>query len=232
VYFNAVIPALIQALKGYRHEEKIHNPIVEKASVPKDSPITQAWFWNHMTHYFASKDIILAETGTSMFGMLDTMIPDDATVITQPLWGSIGYSVGAVLGAALANPKRRTILFVGDGSFQLTAQEMSTVMRHKLTPIVFLLNNDGYTVERLIHGPNMPYNDIQPWHYEHLPAVFGEGAFTAQVKTEEELVEALKQTDKHRDQLCFIEVMMGKMDSPESLILLSKDCAAKNKGQT
>jgi pyruvate decarboxylase len=55
------------------------------------------------------------------------------------LWGSIGFAFGACVGASLAakeSGNRRTILFTGEGSFQLTVQEISTIIRHKLTPIV------------------------------------------------------------------------------------------------
>ena len=47
--------------------------------------------------------------------------PKGVTFLTQILWGSIGYSVGAALGAALAakDEKRRVFVIVGDGSFQV-----------------------------------------------------------------------------------------------------------------
>lgn len=87
-------------------------------------------------------------SGTSSFGIFETRFPKDVTAISQVLWGSIGYSVGALQGAALAckenSPDRRVILFVGDGSLQLTVQEISTMIRHGLKPIIFVLNNGGY----------------------------------------------------------------------------------------
>ena len=93
--------------------------------------------------------------------------------IGQPLWGSIGYTLPATLGSQLANPNRRNILLIGDGSFQLTVQELSTMIRQDIKPVIFLINNDGYTVERLIHGMEEPYNDINMWDYKALPKVFG-----------------------------------------------------------
>lgn len=228
VYFNAVVPALIKALDGYRHKE-ISYPPSKPHYKPSEHPITQKQFWNNMANYFKTGDIILAETGTSMFGLLDTAIPDDATVIAQSLWGSIGYSVGALMGAAMADRQRRSILFVGDGSFQLSAQEISTMMRHQLNPIIFLLNNSGYTIERVIHGPNMIYNDVQVWNYAELPKIFGNNVFTAKVTMENELATVLLQIEGHRNQLCFIEVMMDEEDCPESLRLLGKAFEATNK---
>ena len=73
---------------------------------------------------------------------------------------------GSTLGAALAARDMqlgRTILFIGDGSLQLTVQELSTMMRLRLKPIIFVLNNSGYTIERWLHGKVRKYNDIVNW---------------------------------------------------------------------
>jgi TPP-dependent 2-oxoacid decarboxylase len=229
VYFNAVIPALIKALSGYKHTETI-TPLVLPDYKPSSGLVTQQRFWDRMAHYVEAGDMILAETGTSMFGLLSTPILKPATIITQPLWASIGYTVGAALGAALADRTRRAILFVGDGSFQLTAQEVSTMVRHKLTPIIFLLNNDGYTIERVIHGRTQAYNDVHAWDYAAFSQVFGGDVLTRVVETEVELEKALLETTSHQDKLCFIELKLTRDDCPENLRKLGEACDAKNKG--
>jgi pyruvate decarboxylase len=119
------------------------SPVVAN-SVPKQADdsqtITQAYFWPRIGEFMIEKDVIITETGTSNFGIWDTQFPAGVTALSQVLWGSIGWSVGAAQGAALAAKDlgngRRTILFVGDGSFQLTAQEVSTMIRHHLSPIM------------------------------------------------------------------------------------------------
>ena len=74
--------------------------------------------------------------------------------------GAIGYRLPATLGTEIVAPHRRNVLLIGDGSLQLTVQSLSTMIRQQLKPIIFVVNNDGYTVERLIHGMKEPYNDI------------------------------------------------------------------------
>ncbi|MUG97793.1 alpha-keto acid decarboxylase family protein [Scytonema sp. UIC 10036] len=180
--------------------------------------ITQQRFWYRFAQFLKESDIVVAETGTCLFGGASIPLPKGTSFVGQLLWGSIGYSVGSVLGCALAAPQRRAILLVGDGSFQMTAQELSTILRYNLKPIVFLINNDGYTIERDIHGEKMPYNDIQPWKYHKLHEVFGNNGWGVKVCTESELESALQQAEQSRDKLAFIEVVMDKMDSPEVLL--------------
>jgi len=112
----------------------------------------------------------------------------------------------------MAAPDRQVVLFVGDGSFQVTGQDLSTMIRNHLKPVIFLINNDGYTIERVIS--DRPYNDIQPWKYHKLVEVFG-GGLGLDVRTEGELEEALAKADA-ADDLIFIEIHTGRLDCPES----------------
>ncbi|GAA6619989.1 alpha-keto acid decarboxylase family protein [Scytonema sp. NUACC26] len=180
--------------------------------------ITQQRFWYRFAQFLKEGDIVVADTGTSLFGGAVIPFPKGTSFVGQLLWGSIGYSVGVTLGCVISSPQRRAILLVGDGSFQMTAQELSTMLRYDLKPIIFLINNYGYTIERDIHGERMPYNDIQPWKYHKLHEVFGNNGWGVKVGTESELESALQQTEQSRDKLAFIEVVMDKMDSPEVLL--------------
>lgn len=228
LYFNEVIPALLKRLAGYHYNETItKQPLSDYKA--QNKPLTQERFWQRMSRFLMKNAIVIADAGTSLFGILPMPMPDGATFVGQPLWSSIGYTVGATLGTCLAAPKRQSLLFVGDGSFQLTAQEVSTMIRHHLMPIIFLINNDGYTVERVIHGPKEPYNDIQMWKYAELPKIFGGAVWTTKVSTETQLEEVLQNITQHRDKLVFIEVIMNKDDSPEVLKKIGMALSEQNK---
>ena len=138
---------------------KPNNDIPKTELEKSDSEvISQVWFWPRVGQWLQPNDIVITETGTANFGIWETRFPEEVTAIAQVLWGSIGYATGACQGVALAaqelekeGKEHRTILFTGDGSFQLTAQELSTMIRRKLKPIIFVICNDGYEIERQIH---------------------------------------------------------------------------------
>jgi len=107
---------------------KPNNDLPQAETESKSPTITHAWFWPTLGKWLKDSDIVITETGTANFGIWETRFPKDVIAISQVLWGSIGYATGACQGAALAAKERgikRTILFTGDGSFQLTAQELS-----------------------------------------------------------------------------------------------------------
>jgi indolepyruvate decarboxylase len=187
--------------------------------------ITIKRFFDRMSHFLETDSIVIAETGVSLFSAAEMLMPENATFIGQTFYGSIGYTVGATLGVCIAEQKRRAILFVGDGAFQVTCQDLSTMIRYNLKPIIFLINNDGYTIERVIC--DHPYNDIQPWHYHKLVEVFG-GGLSYDVRTEGELEDALNKASV-ADCLVFIEIHTGRMDCSETLRSAGKSMAKINK---
>jgi pyruvate decarboxylase len=69
--------------------------------------------------------------------------------------------------------QHRTFLFIGDGSFQMTAQELSTMIKENLNLVIVIINNNGYTIERVIHGRSASYNDISQWNHRHALGLFG-----------------------------------------------------------
>jgi indolepyruvate decarboxylase len=203
-----------------------------RVEAPPSSRLTQEWFWRRMAAFVQPGDIIVAENGTSLSGVSSMPLPCDTSVISQALWGAIGYTLPATFGSLLAAPERRHVLFIGDGSFQLTAQELSSILRHHLKPIIFLLNNDGYTIERLILGEHSSYNDVQPWKYAGLCDVFSSKSQydSRRVRSISELENALGATAA-RQKCFFIEVMFDRMDAPDALKKLGKVYARQDYGR-
>lgn len=190
-----------------------HQP--DKLSPPDHTPLEHATFWPRISRFIREDDVLVVENGTCGAALGGMRMPDGVKVVNQPIWGSIGYTLPALLGTLMAAPERRHMLFIGDGSFQLTAQEVSTLLRYEQKPIIFLINNDGYTIERYILGESSSYNDIGPWDYAKLPAVLNTKAkpFCTTVETSQQLELALEQASR-QETLAFIEVKLPMMDTP------------------
>lgn len=192
----------------------------DHADVDMDAPLTQDVLWSLLSRELTPGNIVVADQGTSFFGMASRRFPERSMFIGQPLWGSIGYTLPAMMGAAIADRDARGVLLIGDGSAQLTIQELGTMLEQKINPVVVLINNDGYTVERAIHGATQRYNDIRTYNWQLLPAALGareDEVLMLRVNTATELVDAARLTQQTRDRLVFMEIMMDKDDVPALL---------------
>lgn len=203
---------LIDKLSDYECSYEVSRPIREL--VLEQNILNQTSFWDHVHKLIKKDSTIILEAGTCIFGFFDKQLPENVQVINQLLWGSIGYSVGATLGVLTTNVKPNVYLFVGDGSFQLTGQEVSTMLRHKYNPVVFLINNNGYTIERYIHGAKRKYNDIAKWNYCDFVKSFDGPLMTWKIESIEQLNCLEHELNIHADKLRFVEVILDKYDVP------------------
>jgi indolepyruvate decarboxylase len=180
--------------------------------------ITQTLLWDRLERFLRSDDVVVADQGTSSFGIGCKRLPAGVAVLTQPLWGSIGYAIPAAFGAGTALPTRRLIVLTGDGSALMTSQEIGTMLRDGLKPIILLLNNDGYTIERAIHGAEQPYNDIPQWDWQLLArSMGGEGrSMSRRVGSLRELDDVLADAEAS-EVLAVIEIVLGRQDVPDLL---------------
>ena len=205
-------------------------PPIRRVQVEK-GPLTQENFWRTVQQFLKPDDIILVDQGTAAFGAAALSLPCGAEVLVQPLWGSIGYALPAAFGAQTACPDRRVILIIGDGAAQLTIQELGSMLRDGQSPVILLLNNDGYTVERAIHGANQRYNDIAAWSWTLMPQAFSrecqaECWRVKQVVQLEEVLARLSQPQR----LSLIEVVLPKADLPELLRTVTRALESRNGG--
>lgn len=225
---------------------------VEAAPIKDMSePVDQTSFYLRLNRYLRPDDIIILGNATPILGGRDFILPPGAKVIASGLWFSIGHMLPAAQGVALAQQHNtnspsdsdslplkpgRTILLDGDGSFQVTAQELSTIIRLRLNVTILIINNSGYAYERHIHGMHASYNSLAPWSYTSLPSVLGGPAQLAlaaeqnqpyaidtfTIRTWHDLEHFLTSEtfDNGKDGkavpgLKLVEVIMGKYDVPE-----------------
>ncbi|KAJ6993048.1 pyruvate decarboxylase 2-like [Populus alba x Populus x berolinensis] len=232
-FFVALAKKIKPNTTAYDNYRRIFVPEGEPLRNAPQEPLRVNVLFQHIQKMLSSETAVIAETGDSWFNCQKLKLPRGCGYEFQMQYGSIGWSVGATLGYAQAVPEKRVIACIGDGSFQVTAQDVSTMLRCRQKTIIFLINNGGYTIEVEIHDG--PYNVIKNWNYTSLVDAIhnGEGkCWTAKVFCEEELVEAIETaTGPEKDSLCFIEVIVHKDDTSKELLEWGSRVSAANSRQ-
>ncbi|KDO56720.1 hypothetical protein CISIN_1g044559mg [Citrus sinensis] len=234
VLMKDFLKALSKRLKSnttaYENYHRIYVPEGQPPKCEPKEPLRVNVLFQHIQKMLSSETAVIAETGDSWFNCQKLKLPKGCGYEFQMQYGSIGWSVGATLGYAQSVPEKRVIACIGDGSFQVTAQDVSTMLRCGQKTIIFLINNGGYTIEVEIHDG--PYNVIKNWNYTGLVDAIhnGEGkCWTTKVFCEEELIEAIENaTGPKKDCLCFIEVLVHKDDTSKELLEWGSRVSAAN----
>ncbi|KAG2442996.1 hypothetical protein HYH02_009412 [Chlamydomonas schloesseri] len=240
--FGCIVMAdFLEALAARVTPNDTGHVIYKRMALPPSEPPPQGEgellrtnvLFKHIQHMLTPSTSLISEVGDSWFNTLKLRLPAGCEYELQMRYGSIGWSVGAVLGYGVAErqtaPDRRLVACIGDGSFQMTAQEVSTMLRYGLDPIIFLINNGGYTIEVEIHDG--PYNVIKNWDYTGMVRALHNGQgklWTAEARTEPELQAAIAEALKRRGELCFIMVVTHRDDCSKELLEWGSRVAAAN----
>jgi TPP-dependent 2-oxoacid decarboxylase len=197
----------------------------KRFSATKNQKITVKRLFECLNFSITDDTIVIADVGDSLFGALDLTIHGQTDFLCPAYYASMGFAVPAAIGAQLANPTLRPIVIVGDGAFQMTGMEISTISRFGLYPVIIVLNNGGYGTERpMLDGP---FNDILPWNYFRIPEITGHGkAFL--IETEDQLQESLSAAENiYPRELCILDVRLDIHDSSPALQRLTETLRKK-----
>lgn len=229
-FFQALAKRIRKNTTAFDNYSRIFIPPGHVLECQPKEPLRVNVLFKHVQGMLSGKNAVIAETGDSWFNCQNLKLPEGCGYEFQMQYGSIGWSVGATLGYAQAAKDKRVIAFIGDGSFQVTVQDVSTMIGHGQNTIIFLINNGGYTIEVEIHDG--PYNVIKNWNYTALVDAIhnGEGkCWTTKVRCEEDLKEAIETaTGEKEDCLCFIEVIVHKDDTSKELLEWGSRVSAAN----
>ncbi len=208
-------PAPENVFKGYQGIETSAAPI----KTDDIFPLVQ--------NFLKENDTVVVETGIISASCANMKLKTSSNYICQTMWGSIGWATPAAFGAYMADRSKRLILLTGEGSHQLTIQEIANFFKYGVKPVIFVLNNNGYTIERILsNDPDDEFNNITKWNYSKVLELFGDGLPSKyfKVTTSNELKEALSDIDtKDFDKLCYVEIFTDKMDIPKALAMV-KEC--------
>ena len=186
-----------------------------------DQPLTIARLMARLNEQIDDATIVIADTGDALFGATELTTRDRTDFISGAYYTSMGFSVPAALGAQAARPDERVVVICGDGAFQMTGMELSTIIKHGFAPILIVLDNRGYGTERVLHPGDWQYNEIQPWRYSRLPELLG-GGTGYEVRTEGELDTAICAAWEDRTAASLIQVHLEIGDISRALARLAE----------
>lgn len=164
--------------------------------------------------------IVIADIGNSLFAATELTIHAKTEFISPAYYTSMGFSVPAALGAITARPEARVIVIVGDGAFQMTGNELSTIVRRKLNPLIIVLDNEGYGTERFLHSGEWEYNNVHPWQYSKLTELY-RGGTGYEVRTEGEFEAALTKAWADLSGMSLIHAHIPRLEASDALTRLA-----------
>ncbi|QSR87861.1 alpha-keto acid decarboxylase family protein [Methylacidiphilum caldifontis] len=195
--------------------EKLPNPTLPRIEdIDENERISVNSFFSLVNSFLSSQTVVVADVGESLFGAIDLVIHESTEFISPAYYASVGFSIPASIGAELAKPQLVPFVICGDGAFQMTGIELATACRYNLHPIVFLLNNRGYSTERIFLDGS--FNDLWNWNYSKITELLGCGK-SCSVKTNKELKVAIEKAILNRDSFWLIEVTIPPTDHSQAL---------------
>jgi indolepyruvate decarboxylase len=191
------------------------------AKLNDKEPITFDGFFARMEIFVKGK-LAIADTCLALFAAADLEITTRSSFLSQAIWMSIGYSLGAAVGVAFATPKR-PVVFVGDAGFREGPQVLSTLVQYELPAIVCVMSNAFLGIQQFLTGPgfytgSQPpdyFNHIPRWDYAALAKAFGTKFL--RVTTLSELETALTEAEGLVSEPYLIEVVLDEKDLPFSV---------------
>jgi len=226
VRFKDFMRGLLAAGIERRDAGPIPHPVLPQGFAPgaNGEKVTVSRLFERVNEYLTDDTLVIADVGDALFGASDLFIHRRTEFLGPAYYASMGFAVPAAVGAQSARPELRPLVLVGDGAFQMTGMELSTLVRYGLNPVVIVLNNAGYGTERHMHEG--PFNDILRWNYHRLPEVFGAGRGFL-VETESQLDDALKAATQHRESFCLLDVRLDPLDHSAALERLTERLAKR-----
>lgn len=224
-FHDVLLPDFIRGLANAKLKPTKRRLLKKKTTALKpfkpkpETPVTVARLFDRINGMIDEEMVVIADVGDSLFAASDLTIYKHTEFISPAYYTSMGFAIPAAVGVQVAKPELRPVVLVGDGAFQMTCLELSTALRHQFNPIVMVLNNGGYTTERFLQEG--PFNDIPNWEYHRMPDLLG-GGWGFEVKTEDELDQAIEAAIANRDAFSLLNIHLDPMDISPALRRLAE----------
>jgi indolepyruvate decarboxylase len=216
IIFREFLEHLGRAAITPRHPGNLPQPApppLPLTAAEKNAPLSIANFFRLLGLNVGEQNTIVCDTGDALLGAMQLRTRAPSNFLSDAYYLSMGFAVPAAIGVMAAQPDNKIFVIVGDGAFQMTGTELSTAAKYNMSPIVFILNNDGYGTQR--HILDGPFNEIHPWHYTKITELLGYG-IARRVTTNGELEAAINEALR-ANTLALIEVVVPRSDSSAAL---------------
>jgi indolepyruvate decarboxylase len=188
------------------------------------APVTVRHLFECLNEILDKNMVVIADIGDCLFAASDLWIHNHTEFISPAYYTSMGFAVPGTVGACFARPDLRPLVVVGDGAFQMTGTELSTIAHHGFSPIVVVLNNRSYgTEEAMLRGS---FNDLPEWQYHRMTELLGKG-WGCQVRTQQELDVAIKAALANKTSFSLLNVHLAAGDHSPALERLANRLSKK-----
>jgi indolepyruvate decarboxylase len=230
-YEGVMLPDFLEGLikAGIKANKRPLPPkpgIDEEYRLNADAPLTIKRMIGRLNQSMDASICVVADIGDALFASSDLVIKQQTEFLSPAYYCSMGFSVPASLGVMVARPELRPIVIAGDGAFQMTGMELSTIVRQGFAPIVIVLDNGGYGTERWLHEGEHEFNNVARWRYSRLPEVLG-GGKGYEACTEGQFDAALRQALADRSGFSLIQARLAPRDASQALERLAHKLSRK-----
>lgn len=200
-------------------------PAARSAPAGSDRPVTVRDLIAALNRVLGPRHIVASDIGDCLFASIELKTN---CFISPAYYTSMGFGVPAAVGASLADPRRRVVALVGDGSFQMTGMELITAVKYGLAPIVIVMNNGTYGMLERLEGRRAEYYELG--RLDHAAFAAGLGGRGFEARTPRQLDAALSTALREHRKLCLIEVFLNRDDFSRGLSRLADAVQRRAKG--
>lgn len=216
--------ALTQKCNANKHEAWIdsfrqlnqieYDKVIAKEFNP-EGVLTMAEVINHLSKKTNGEAIVVTDVGQhQMTTSRYYQYKNPRTNVTSGGAGTMGFALPAALGAKMGQPTKQVVAVIGDGGYQMTVQELGTIMQYKIPVKIIVLNNNFLGMVRqwqqLFHGKRYSFTEMQNPDFVKLAEAYSIPARKVEdrAQLQDALSEMLDATTPY-----FLEVVVGKEDN-------------------
>jgi acetolactate synthase-1/2/3 large subunit len=182
---------------------------------PKGEELMMAEVIHHLSNLTNGEAVVVTDVGQhQMTTSRYYRYKKPRTNITSGGAGTMGFALPAAMGAKLGAPQKQVVAVIGDGGYQMTVQELGTIMQYKIPVKIMVLNNNFLGMVRqwqqLFHDKRYSFTEMDNPDFVKLAEAYSIKA--RKVTKREELQKALKEMLDAKTSY-FLEVVVGKEDN-------------------